>query len=64
MEKTLHKKLYAMLRNLSDPPGDVNEGNFALEKTIENDKEACDLIVLEDDQEDSCMMNCSAGNRE
>jgi hypothetical protein len=53
-----------MLRNLSDPPGDVNEGNFALEKTIENDKEACDLMVLEDDREDSCMMNYSAGNRE
>jgi len=53
MEKTLHKKHYAMLRNLSDPPDDVNEGNFPLEKTIENDKEACDLIVREDDREDS-----------
>jgi hypothetical protein len=53
-----------MLRYLSDPPGDVNEGNFPLEKTIENDKEACDPIVLEDDREDSCMINYSAGNHE
>jgi hypothetical protein len=43
--ETLHKKIYAMLRNLSDPQREVNEANFPLEKTIENDKEACDLIV-------------------
>jgi hypothetical protein len=35
-----------MLRNLSDPPGEVNEGIFPLEKTFENDKEACGLNVL------------------
>jgi hypothetical protein len=41
-----------MSRNLSDPPGDVNEAIFPLEKTNENDKEACDLIVRNDDRGD------------
>jgi hypothetical protein len=51
-----------MLRNLSDPPSDVNEGNFALEKTIENDKEAFDLIVGKTSGT-SINHNYSAGNR-
>ena len=53
-----------MPQNLSNPIRDVNEGKFVLEKTIENDKEACDPIVLEDDREDSYMINYSAGNHE
>lgn len=53
-----------MLRNLSDPLLDVNEVIFPLEKTIENDKEACDPIVREGDREDSCVIKYSAGNRE
>ena len=62
--ETLHKKIYAMLRNLSDPLLDVNEAIFPLEKSIENDKEACDPIVREDGREDSCTIKYSAGNRE
>jgi hypothetical protein len=53
-----------MLRNLSDPLLDVNEVIFPLEKTIENDKEACDPIVREGDREDFCVIKYSAGNRE
>jgi hypothetical protein len=39
----LHKKIYAMLRTVSDPLNVVNEGSLRLEKTTGNDKESCDL---------------------
>ena len=36
-----------MLRNLSDLVLLVNEVSFSLEKTMKDDKEACDLVVYE-----------------
>ena len=41
---------FMQLRNLSDPIRVVNEGAFTLAKTHENDKESCDLRVIENPQ--------------
>jgi hypothetical protein len=35
--EVLYAKVYAMAGTLSDPTGDVNERDFALEKSNEND---------------------------
>ena len=42
----LHKIIYATSRKLSDPIGVVNKAKISLEKTMENDKEACGLVGL------------------
>jgi|GraSoiStandDraft_47_1057283.scaffolds.fasta_scaffold1620612_1 hypothetical protein len=53
MDDVLYAKVYATLRNLSDPIVVVNECPGTLAKTNGNDKESCDLKVARIDAVDA-----------
>src|SRR5882672_5839346 len=52
MDDVLYAKVYATLRNLSDPIVVVNECPGTLSKTNGNDKESCDLKIVRIDTVD------------